>query len=155
MKIIVDADACPRNVLQICMELGQSYNVPVWTVASFNHRIVSDHHVTVGNASQEADIKILNLAEAGDVIVTQDWGLAAMVLGKKAQCLSPLGKAFSDETISFLLEEREVKAKLRRSGARTGGPRKRTAGEDRAFFVSLDAILAAKTGLKGSPGVGS
>ncbi|NLL21995.1 MAG: DUF188 domain-containing protein, partial [Firmicutes bacterium] len=133
MKIIVDADACPKMVLQICLEKGQKYDLPVWTVASFNHNIESEHHVIVGNASQEADMKILNLAQKNDIVVTQDWGLAAMVLGKQAKCLSPDGGEFQPDNIDFLLEERELKAKYRRSGGRTKGPKKRTGDNDRRF----------------------
>jgi uncharacterized protein YaiI (UPF0178 family) len=143
MKILVDADACPKNALQICMELGRNYTVPVWTIASFNHNIVSDFHVVVGDGSQEADIKVLNMTEAGDIVVTQDWGLAAMVLGKRAGCISPIGRIFSNDNIEFLLEEREVKAKLRRSGGRTRGPSKRTAQEDIVFQERLEGLLAA------------
>jgi len=141
MKILVDADACPKKVLQLCMELGTKYAVEVWTVASFNHNIISDHHIVVGDNDQETDIKVLNLTEAGDVIVTQDWGLAAMALGKKARCISPAGREFSNENIEFLLEEREVKAKLRRSGGRTKGPNKRTMQEDIWFQERLESIL--------------
>jgi uncharacterized protein YaiI (UPF0178 family) len=141
MKIIVDADACPRNALQICMEQGKAYAIPVWTVASFNHNIISDHHVIVGNASQEADIKIINLTASGDIVVTQDWGLAAMVLGKRAYCLSPVGREYLAEQIEFLMEEREIKAKLRRSGGRTKGPAKRTEQDDRNFAGGLQRIL--------------
>lgn len=56
MKITVDADACPRQVLQICLEKGSKYKLPVWTVAGFNHNISSDHHIVVGNDSQEAAV---------------------------------------------------------------------------------------------------
>ena len=141
MKIIVDADACPKNALQICMKLGKEYEVSVWTVASFNHNIVSDRHIVVGNASQEADIKVINLSESGDIVITQDWGLAAMVLGKPAYCLSPSGREFRAENIEFLMEEREIKAKLRRSGGRTKGPAKRTAEDDQKFMATLQKIL--------------
>ena len=143
MKILVDADACPKKVLQIVMEQGAKYAVQVWTVASFNHNISSDFHVMVGDNDQETDIKVLNLAEAGDVIITQDWGLAAMVLGKKARCISPAGREFSNETIDFMLEERELKAKMRRMGGRTKGPGKRTAQEDEQFQDCLSCILGA------------
>jgi uncharacterized protein len=141
MKILVDADACPKSVLQICTGLGHRYDVPVWTVASFNHNIESDHHVLVGSDPQEADIKVMNLAEAGDVVVTQDWGLAAVTLGKGADCLSPSGREFRSSKVEFLLEEREVKAKIRRGGGRTKGPRKRTADEDQRFERALEHIL--------------
>lgn len=141
MKILVDADACPKSVLQICMNVGQKYSIPVWTVASFNHNIVSDHHAVVGNASQEADIKIINMTERDDVIITQDWGLAAMALGKQAKCLSPAGREYHSDKIEFLLEEREMKAKLRRSGGRTKGPKKRAGEDDLNFQKNLEKIL--------------
>ncbi len=141
MKILVDADACPRSVLQICLEIGRKYNTPVWTVASFDHNIESDHPVVVGDDPQEADMKILNLTEAGDVIITGDWGLAAIVLAKEAKCLSPTGKEFRQEKMEFLLEEREVKAKVRRGGGRTKGPKKRAAEDDERFAASLEKIL--------------
>jgi len=151
MKILIDADACPKTVLQICIRLGRKYDTPVWTVASFNHRIESEHPITVGNGFQEADIKIVNLAEEGDVVVTGDWGLAAMVLGKGAVCLNPTGREFLSDKMDFLLEEREVKAKFRRGGGRTKGPRKRRAEADRRFETSLHNILFAKTKVLSSP----
>ncbi len=137
MKILVDADACPKPVLQICFRLARKYNLAVWTVASFNHNIDSDHHIVVGNASQEADLKIMNLTKPGDIVITQDWGLAAMVLGKGAKCLSPMGREYNIATMDFLLEEREVKAKLRRAGGRTRGPKKRSIEDDKRFEQSL------------------
>ncbi|MBS4030382.1 MAG: DUF188 domain-containing protein [Clostridiales bacterium] len=142
MKILVDADACPKQVLQICFILGQRFQVPVWTVASFNHNIQSDCHITVGNASEEADVKVMNLTEPNDIVVTQDWGLAAMVLGKRAACLSPIGREFRLESMDFLLEEREAKAKFRRGGGRTKGPKKRTAEDDNRFTATLEQILS-------------
>lgn len=141
MKILVDADACPKTVFRICMNLGRKYHIPVWTVASFNHSIDSDHHVAVGDDSQEADIKIINMTEQGDIVVTQDWGLAAVVLGKGARCLSPAGREFRPDRMTFLLEEREVKSRLRRSGGRTKGPKKRTIEDDQRFEICLERIL--------------
>jgi uncharacterized protein YaiI (UPF0178 family) len=141
MKIIVDADAAPKNALDICRRAAKDFSVSLVTVASFNHRIESDWHVVVGNAPQEADMQVVNLTARGDIVVTQDWGLAAMVLGKGASALSPAGRIFQEETIGFLLEEREVKARVRRSGGRTRGPKKRTAGDDDNFKRSLYRIL--------------
>jgi len=141
LKILVDADACPRSVLQICASVGKNLGIPVWTVASFNHNITSDHHVVVGNDAQEADIKLINLTTAGDVVVTQDWGLAAMVIGKGACCLSPSGREYRPDRIEFLLEEREIKAKTRRAGGRTKGPKKRTRADDERFEACLLRII--------------
>lgn len=142
VKILVDADACPKPVLRICLKVGQKYDVPTWTVASFDHLIESDHHLIVGTDPQEADLKIMNSTEAGDIVVTQDWGLAAIVVGKGARCLSPAGREFRPEKMDFLLEEREAKAKFRRSGGRTKGPKKRTSEDDRRFETWLEKILS-------------
>ncbi|KLU62421.1 hypothetical protein CEB3_c12820 [Peptococcaceae bacterium CEB3] len=147
MKILIDADACPNPVLHICLRLGLKYGIQVWTVASFNHHVVSDHHIVVGDDSQEADLKVMNLTESGDIVVTQDWGLAAMVLGKAAKALSPVGREFRPESINFLLEEREAKAKVRRSGGRTKGPRKRTDEDNESFARCLDEILNQASGM--------
>jgi uncharacterized protein len=141
MKILVDADACPKSVLRICLKVGQKSDVPVWTVASFDHHIESGHHIIVGTDPQEADLKIINSTESGDIVVTQDWGLAAIVTGKGAKCLSPAGREFRPEKMEFLLEEREVKAKFRRSGGRTKGPKKRTVEDDRRFEACLERML--------------
>ena len=145
MKILVDADSCPKSVLQICMKFAAKFGIPVWTVASFDHNIGSGHHVMVGPGFQEVDIKIAHLTESGDIVITQDWGLAAVVLGKGARCLSPAGREFHSDRISFLLEEREIKAKLRRSGRKTKGPKKRTIEDDSRFEARLGNALSHLT----------
>jgi uncharacterized protein YaiI (UPF0178 family) len=106
----------------------------------------------VGNDPQEADIKIINMTEEGDIIVTQDWGLAAVVLGKGAKCLSPAGREFRPDKIQFLLEERDIKSKLRRSGVRTKGPKKRTVDDDRRFETCLERILLRSVNLGSGAG---
>jgi uncharacterized protein YaiI (UPF0178 family) len=141
MKIIIDADACPKAVLQCCQHAGKKWGVEVYTVASFAHEIENPFHVVVDNDSQAADLKIINMTKAKDIVVTQDWGLAAMVLGRAAFCLNPLGFAYDPNKMDFLLEEREVKAKLRRSGGRTKGPRKRTAAADERFAQTLEMTI--------------
>jgi len=149
MKILVDADACPKAALEICLSLGQKYAVPVWTVANINHNIVSDHHVVVDGGPQEADMRLINLAAAQDVVVTQDWGLAALALGKQAACLGPTGREYCADTIEFLLEEREAKSKFRRGGGRTKGPKKRTAEDDSNFALSLERIMLRQKNANG------
>lgn len=147
LRIIVDADSAPREVLETCLEAAGKFSAELWTVASFNHRIsCGANHITVGNGPQEADMKIANIAASGDVVVTQDYGLAALALAKGAAAISPWGKVYRIETIDFLLEERDVKARVRRSGGKTKGPSKRTAGDNTSFrknlFQMLHAILS-------------
>jgi uncharacterized protein len=146
IKIIIDADACPKAVLKICLEQGRRFNVPVYTVASFRHNIESDHHITVGDNAEETDLKIMNLTKPWDIAVTQDFGLAAMLLGRGARCLNPKGHEYNRETIAFLLEERAASARHRRSGGRTKGPKKRTADCDERFSQTLESILRQTIG---------
>ena len=110
-------------------------------MASYNHNIESENHIIVDSSSQAADIKIINISERDDIVITQDWGLAAILLSKGVQCLSPTGIKFDNNTIDFLLEEREAKAKFRRSGGRTKGPSKRTDNDNNRFKKELEKIL--------------
>ncbi len=140
-KIIVDADACPRNALQICQKVGEEDSLQVVTVASFEHDIGGEEHFVVGNDPQETDIKIANLIRPGDIAVTADLGLAALLIGKGAFCISPKGKVFSEVNIDFLLEERNIKQKFRRSGGRTKGPAKRIDADDEVFERKLRGLV--------------
>lgn len=97
MRIIIDADACPRGAFEAAAKLARIAGAELVTVANFNHEIVSEHHITVGGDPQEADLKIINLARAGNIVVTQDIGLAAMVLAKGARALGPTGFEYLQE----------------------------------------------------------
>ena len=141
LKIIVDADATPRQALEICKEAARLYSAELWTVASFNHHIESGNHITVGDGSQETDIKVINITSKGDIVVTQDFGLAAVVLSKGASAISPWGMVFRQETVDFLLEERDIKARYRRAGGRTGGPSRRTEKENLCFRQNLFKLM--------------
>lgn len=144
VKIVIDADACPRGVLEICHRLGREAGVGVWTVASFHHEIRSDRHIVVGDAPEETDLAVANATRPGDIVVTQDWGLAALVLGRKARALSPDGRIHRLDKLPFLLEERALKARYWRGGGRTKGPRKRARADDERFTAALSRLLGLK-----------
>lgn len=74
-------------------------------------------------------------------MVTQDFGLAAVVLSKGASAISPWGMVFRQETVDFLLEEREIKARYRRAGGRTGGPSRRSEKENLCFRQNLFKLM--------------
>ena len=140
-RIIVDADACPRPVLEIAGRLARKRGWDIITVASFNHSIRSKCHVTVDDGPEAVDLRILNMCGAGDVVISQDWGLAAMVLAKGAYCLSPSGREYRHENMDAMLEIREAMAKHRRGGGKTKGPKKRSPADDARFEGALDALL--------------
>jgi uncharacterized protein YaiI (UPF0178 family) len=145
LKIIVDADACP--VKSEIISIGRKFGVEVVIVASFDHRMepASDGVtvVQVDRSDQSVDLHIANRISRGDILVTQDFGLATIGLAKGAIALSNRGQMYKDETIDFLLERRHELAKQRRSGKfmRGSGPKAFTE-EDRNYFLqSLTKVL--------------
>lgn len=144
-RVIVDADACPKNARKIISELTDKYHWEMLTVASINHNIQGhNRHMVVGNEPQAVDMAIVNVTRKGDVVVTQDWGLAAMVMGKGAGAISPTGTIYREEKMDFLLEERHLKAKVRRGGGRTKGPPARTKEDDQRFARGLEKLMGGK-----------
>ena len=144
LQVIIDADACPKSCLKITQKLAKVYSFEVITIASFNHQIENPRHITVGDEPQATDIAVINLCCPGDIVVTQDWGLAAMVLAKKAMAISPHGKIFQPDQMELLLEERNLLARFRKGGGRTKGPAKRTKDEDERFEQNLEKLLTSK-----------
>jgi uncharacterized protein YaiI (UPF0178 family) len=133
-KIIVDADACP--VKPEIVKAAAPFAVDVVMVASFDHRLApmdGVQIVQVDRSDQSADLYIANRITAGDILITQDFGLAALALGKRAIALSNRGQQYTDRTIDFLLDRRHEQAKQRRGGKHSKGPRPFT-DEDRHFF---------------------
>lgn len=133
MRIFVDADACP--VKDIIIQVGKKYNIDVFMICSVSHfsTVQDAHYIYVDNISQAADLAIINRVQAGDIVITQDYGLASVVLGKRAQALHHSGNIYSEKNIDKLLWKRHVAAKIRRGGGRVKGPRPFTK-EDRINF---------------------
>lgn len=145
-RVIVDADACPRGVKHSIIEITGKYGWETVMVASFNHNLTgSFRQIIVGNEPQAVDLVVSNLTAKGDIVVTQDWGLAAMVLGKGAKALSPLGIVYREDNIDFLLEQRHIKSKIRRSGGRIKGPAARTREDDQQFARSLEHLISKQS----------
>lgn len=135
IRILVDADACP--VKEEVKKAARQTGVPVIMVSSYDHVLREEagvQIVRVDRGKESADLYIVNHLRAGDLVITQDYGLAALVLAKRAYALSERGIVYDSENIEFLLERRHISAKVRRGGGRTRGPKKFTA-EDRAAFV--------------------
>ena len=149
-KVVVDADACPRACLQIMQRQKEIWKYRLLTVASVDHHIENTDHVVVGKGSDAADLAVMNHAAKGDIVVTQDWGLAALVLGKGALAIAPSGRIYSERNIDFLLEERSLKAKYRRAGGRTKGPAARTATDDHRFEESFLKLVERASSIAGS-----
>lgn len=143
-RIFVDADACPVK-LEI-VSAAKPFCIGVIMVASFDHTLPHFEDVQiiqVDRSDQSVDLYIANQLRAGDILVTQDFGLAAIGLGKKALALSNRGQLYSDQSIDFLLARRHEQAKKRRGGKHTKGPRPFTDEDRHNFLQTLTKILSS------------
>lgn len=144
MKIIVDADACP--VKRIIEDLASSQGIELIMVSNYHHIISSDYArlIVVDAASQSADLTIANLAHQDDIVVTQDYGLASMVLAKKASAIHPSGKIYTLGNIDGLLMQRYVNQKARQARKRIANPKKRQPEDDQNFQCNLQKLIKMK-----------
>ena len=141
MRILVDADACP--VKEQIVRAARRRGLEVVMVCDTSHQLSDGYSrvVTVDKARDSADLKLCNLLAPGDLVVTQDYGVAAMALGKGARALHQNGMEYTADNIDRLLFERHLGQKVRRAGGRSGRVKKRTAADDRAFEEALERML--------------
>lgn len=141
MKILVDADACP--VKGIIVRVARERGIPVTMLIDTAHELDDGYSavVTVDRGPDSVDFALMNLLRGGDIVVTQDYGLAAMALGKGAKVLNQNGLVYTDKNIGQLLTDRHLTQKIRRAGGRTKGPPKRTPGDDARFERAFRALL--------------
>jgi len=142
MRIFVDADACP--VKDVILEVAKYYAIQVVMVNSISHySSFADgvEYVIVDNVPEAADMAIINRVKTGDILVTQDYGLASLVLEKGVRALHHSGKRYTSENIDHLLFKRHLSAKIRRSGGKTSGPKAFTKSDKENFKQSLLTLV--------------
>jgi len=100
--------------------------------------------VTVAKQADSVDFALMGLLTRDDVVVTQDFGLAAMVLGKGARAVNQNGLIYTNDNIDKLLMERHIGAKVRRGGGRTKGPAKRTKEDNERFETAFVKMLESE-----------
>lgn len=141
-QILVDADACP--VVRLVEQAAKQFGFPVTLLCDTNHILQSDYSEVrvIGAGADAVDFALFNLCHAGDVVVTQDYGVAAMALGKGAYAIHQSGRLYTDENIDQLLMERHLARKARQSGKHhLRGPRKRTHEDDERFLQAFTKLL--------------
>ena len=143
MQIFVDADACP--VVDIVEKIAKEYNVPVTLLCDTNHVLSSAYSevVIVGAGADAVDYKLISICHKGDIVVSQDYGVAAMALGKGAYAIHQSGKWYTNDNIDQMLMERHLNKKARRSFHKNHikGPKKRTAEDDERFAQSFEKMV--------------
>ena len=143
MKIFVDADACP--VVGIVEELAKKYKIPVTLLCDTNHVISSDYSevIVVGAGADAVDYKLISICHKGDIVVSQDYGVAAMALGKGAYAIHQSGKWYTNENIDQMLMESHLNKKARRASPKKHQKcaKKRTAEDDEHFRESFEKMI--------------
>ena len=143
MQIFVDADACP--VVGIIETISEKYNIPTTLLCDTNHILYSDYSevIVVGAGADAVDYKLISICHKGDIVVSQDYGVAAMALGKGAYAIHQSGKWYTNNNIDQMLMERHLNKKARRSSHKNHikGPKKRTEEDDVRFAQSFEKML--------------
>ena len=140
--IYVDADACP--VVRLVEQTAVQFHLPVTLLCDTNHILHSDYSEVrvIGAGADAVDFALVNLCRRGDVVVTQDYGVAAMALGKGAYAIHQSGRRYTNENIDQLLMERHLAKKARQSSKHhLKGPRKRTREDDEHFLAAFIQLL--------------
>lgn len=143
MRILVDGDGCAgRDIIE---SVAKKHQIDLIVYCDINHVITLNYgEVKVCDSEfQSVDNILFNNCIAKDIVVTQDYGVAAMVISKKAFAVSPSGFIYDESNIDRLLFERHMKAKARRGGQRTKGPKKRSKEDDERLYSSLNHIICS------------
>ena len=143
MRVFIDADACP--VVSIVENISKKYNIPVTLLCDTNHVLTSEYSevIVVGAGADAVDYKLISICHKGDIVVSQDYGVAAMALGKGAFAIHQSGKWYTNDNIDQMLMERHLNKKARRSSHKNHikGSKKRTEEDDERFAQSFEKMI--------------
>ena len=141
MKILIDGDGCP--VIDIAISVAKKFNIEVVIMCDTSHIFNKEGAKTMvfSKGADSVDFALINYLEKEDVVITQDYGLAAMAMNKASYVINQNGMIYNDENIDRLLYSRHISKKNRKSGGKTKGPKKRTKEDDINFEKTLNEIL--------------
>ncbi len=141
MRILVDADACP--VKEIIVKHSREKNIEVIMFSDYAHEINDGYSkiVKVDTATDSVDFKLINNMKEGDIVVTQDYGLASMALIKGGIVLNQNGFRYTDDNIDKMLFERHIGKKLRKAGQKATNIPKRNKEQDLKFEKILLTLI--------------
>lgn len=144
MKIYVDADGSP--VVNIAVNIAKEYDLEIIIVKNFAHEIHDSYAevVSVDISNDSADFYIVNKIEGGDIVVTQDYGLASLSLAKEAIPINQNGFVFTRDNIDGMLNRRHLHQQLRKQNKRHGNIKKRKSEADKSFEKSLRKLVESK-----------
>lgn len=144
MHIYIDADACPvvPAIIKIT-QMNERTMTLVKSYAHYSHDILPEHVniVYVDSGVDQADFRIVQLTKKGDLVVTQDYGLASLLLKKGCFVVHHNGMQYTEKNIDRLLDQRHFSALARKSGVRTKGPKKFTHEQQDKFIQTFERMI--------------
>lgn len=141
MRILIDADGCP--VVDLTVSIAFAYQTKCLILCDTSHVFEKSGATTLtfSKGADSVDFALVNLLRPGDIVITQDYGLAAMCLARQARVLNQDGMEYTDENMDSLLLSRHTAKKIRNAGGRLKGPPRRKSSQDEAFSCALRGIL--------------
>lgn len=141
MRILIDADGCP--VVDATIRIAGLFHTEVLILCDTSHVFEKEgaKTLTFSKGADSVDFALVNMVQRGDIVITQDYGLAAMCLARGSVPISQDGMAYTAENIDALLLARHTAKKIRNGGGRIKGPSKRSPSQDQAFEANLRALV--------------
>lgn len=141
IRILIDADSCP--VIDLTEKIAKEYKIKLLIFVDYDHQLESDYGeiIKMDTENQSVDMEIVNRSQSDDIVITQDYGLAAMVLGRGIYVLNFYGKEYTENNIDNLLMRRHHNTKMRRAGKRHPSHGKRTNKDDNKYKNGLIDLI--------------
>lgn len=141
MNILIDADGCP--VVDLTLQIAKQFSIPVVILCDTSHQIEREgaQALVFDKGTDSVDFALVNRVKPGDLVVTQDYGLASMCLARCARVLNQNGLEYTADNMDALMLRRYENKKLLRAGKHPKGSAKRTKEQDEAFSSTLTSIM--------------
>ncbi|QBP42303.1 YaiI/YqxD family protein [Paenisporosarcina antarctica] len=141
IHILVDADGCP--VVDLTIQCAKQHELPVTLFCDTSHNMQRDgaQTIMVSKGMDAVDFVLVNRVKSGDIVITQDYGLAAMVLAKRGLVMDQNGREYTNDNIDQLLHSRHIAKKIRQAGGRMKGPKKRQKENNESFERAIKALI--------------
>ncbi|TQR17787.1 YaiI/YqxD family protein [Psychrobacillus soli] len=145
VSVLVDADGCP--VVDLTIAVAKKFNLKITLLCDTAHYMQREgaETVMVSKGADAVDFVLVNRVKKGDIVVTQDYGLAAMVLAKQGFAIDQNGRWYTAENIDQLLDSRHMSKKIRQAGGRLKGPRKRQKEDNEKFERGFTELCKVAT----------
>lgn len=142
MKLIIDADSCPKGIKVMVTHIAEKYGLELVMVIDDSHRLRGRFKVVQVATNREAvDLEIVKLTEKDDIVITHDYGLASMVINKSLAALHPDGTIYTNSNLESLMFHRYISKKIRRQGGKSKGFKKKQNGEKLSLKKVLENII--------------